>query len=268
MTNKEIAQKIFAILAIEGFKAYNIEYGNTYFLFSGEDDSIVHFRMKGVSKHWKFGMWINAENISEEINHEDDKPIVRFFAQYDTQIDKFKPSRSDLCVTYDNYDYKHMFDEAGLYSIVHMLRFMRRHFFLAYVGFCGEYAGYREGSFIWTYIKYESWEKWTRTKELWYKCIFVPWTKFKIALCKNDKVVHNIRLEDFEKENPGWSTSYKYGVEIEFAEGVSDEAMCKFLNRWFKKDKYGKFSTYEYMVELQPYTQVGREGCFNFDWED
>lgn len=268
MTNKEIAQKIFAILAIEGFKAYDIEYGNTYFLFSGEDDSIVHFRMKGVSKHWKFGMWINAENISEEINHEDDKLIVQFFAQYDTQIDKFKPSRSDLCVRYCNSDYKYMFNENGLWEIVHMLKFMRKHFFLAYNGFCGDDTGYMSGSFIWNYIRYEGWEKWTRAKELWCRCVFVPWTKFKIVLCKNNKVIESIKLEDFEKENPGWSTSYKYGVEIEFVESANDKDMCKFLNKWFKKDKYGKFDTYHHMVELQPYTQVGREGCFRFGWEE
>jgi hypothetical protein len=268
MTNKAIAQNIFNILEAKGFKAYNIQYGNTYFLFTGEDDSIVHFRMKGVSKHWKFGMWINAENISEKIDWEDDKPIVQFFAQYDTQIDKFKPSRSALCVEYDNSDYQDMLTPNGLWQIVQMLQFMRKHFFLAYNEFCGEHAGYTGSSFIRTYLKYEGREKWKTIKELWCKCLYLPWTKLKIALCKNDKVVHSIRLEDFEKEHPGWSTGYKYSVKIKFTEDASDEDMCKFVNKWFKKQSYGKFATYHYMVDVDVFAQVGREGYFTLEEEN
>lgn len=57
-------------------------------------------------KHWKFGLWINAEYMTEEYRAQyegtDEIPkVIQLFAQHDTWIDKFKPSRSDLLFTLD-----------------------------------------------------------------------------------------------------------------------------------------------------------------------
>ena len=66
--NKEIAELMFKNIKELGYKPYDIQYGNGYFLFEMGDDSVVHFRLKGLgplSKHWKFGMWIVAESLEE-----------------------------------------------------------------------------------------------------------------------------------------------------------------------------------------------------------
>jgi hypothetical protein len=101
VTNREIAEIIFNALADKGFKSYNVSYGDSYFIFQGEPDSVVHFRLKGVNKHWKFGMWLKAEELDKEEDPESkEEPtyIVRFFCQWDRNIDKFKPSASSLLV--------------------------------------------------------------------------------------------------------------------------------------------------------------------------
>ena len=78
---------------------------------------------------------------------------------------------------------------------------------------------------------------------------------------KPEQIIH---IEDFEKENSGWKTSYKYGVWVTFKEDATDTDMVLWLNRWFHKDKYGKFDMYDYQVELQHLKQVGRDSLFTF----
>lgn len=273
MTNKEIAQKIFSLIEKKGFIPYDIEYGNTYFIMTGDSDSIVHFRVKGVSKHWKFGMWLNAENIIENIDvskiHEiDDKNIVQFFAQYDTDIDKFKPSRSKLCVTYSTIGFNSKMKSENIWEIIDMLKFMKRHFFLAYSGLCGEHAGYISQSFVWNYIKHEGIEYLSNIKCKFLKSILCPYTKLKIAISKNNKIINKIIFEDFEKEHPNCTTDYKYGVQIEFKENVSEEEMLKFLNKWFKKERYGKLHYWDSVIFIQPFRQIGRDYAFFFDFEN
>ena len=85
--NRRIANSVFNELIRNNLIPTDIEFGNGYFIFEMGDDSVVHFHVKGC-KGWKFGMWINTGN-------EDN--IIQYFAQYEDNIDKFKPSRSSFC---------------------------------------------------------------------------------------------------------------------------------------------------------------------------
>lgn len=271
--NHEIAEFVFEAMRKFGFKPYNIEYGNTYFIFTGDDDSIVHFRVKGVWKHWKFGMWIRSDYLDEEhLKEEKEKnpaykqgnKVVRIFAQYDTCIDKFKPSASSLVVEYEAIEWKEIIERNWSYELKNMLRMMRRHPFMCYCEFCGEYAGYWSGSFIWTFIKHESYTIRQSIKKAIVLGLCYPYTKLKCFLAKRDRCIHDIKLYDFEKDNPGWSTDYRYGVEITFAAEATEEDEVAWLNRWFKKRKYGKYGCFDYAVEVQDFNKVGREEAYTY----
>ena len=82
-----------------------------------------------------------------------------------------------------------------------MLKFMCKHPLLAYNEFCGEYVGYYSGSFLWNFIKYESYDKRKKVKKALLTAYWLPWTKFKCWLAAKDPCIYELKLEDFEKEN-------------------------------------------------------------------
>ena len=73
------------------FTPIDIEYGDGYFIFGTGTNSVVHFHLEETPE-WKYGLWLS------EIDHDDpkaQKPVkIRFFAQFEAEIDKFKPSAS------------------------------------------------------------------------------------------------------------------------------------------------------------------------------
>lgn len=265
MKNREIAEIIFNVLANKGFKAYNVSYGDSYFIFQGEPDSVVHFRLKGVNKHWKFGMWLKAEELDKEEDSEaieEPVKIVRFFCQWDRNIDKFKPSASSLLVEIEKDDFE--YEMENCFDIVQMVKFIKRHKLIAYAGFCGQYAGYYSGNFLKEYISTEWYHKKQKIKKAWALFWSLPLTKLKIALSKKSKIVKSIELYDFEKNNPGWSTSYLYEVRVTFTKDASDDAITKWVFRWFPRRNYGKFDYYDYVISADYFHQEGVSGCFDF----
>lgn len=265
MTNKEISEIIFNTLKKEKFTPYNISYGDTYFIFTGNPNSVIHFQLKGVNKHWKFGMWINAENLienNEEGNEVKEEPVVRFFCQWDTNIDKFKPSASSLCETITNKEFDS--DIEDCWNIIQMVKFIKKHKLIAYCGFCGEYAGYYTGSFLGEFLSTEWHHKKQKIKKAWALFWSLPLTKLKIALSKKSKIVKSIELYDFEKNNPGWSTSYLYEVRVNFTMDASDDAITKWVFKWFPRRNYGKFGYYDYVISADYFHQEGVKGCFDF----
>ena len=46
--NKEIAEFMLSKIKEFGYEPYDIDYGDGYFVFGYGDDSVVHFRCKGV----------------------------------------------------------------------------------------------------------------------------------------------------------------------------------------------------------------------------
>lgn len=272
--NREIAKMLFGEMRKIGYVPYSIKYGDGYFVFERGKDSVIHFRLKGVWRHWKFGMWINSEFLEEQYREEEKNlpynqlyKVVQIFAQYDTQIDKFKPSASALCVSYNAYEWEKHIDGSYKYpwnQLESMLNMIKRHPFMCYAGHCGYCAGFYSGSFIWEFIRYEGLHTLEKTNEFIQTAFWVPWTKIKIYFAQKNKCIDNVVLYDFEKENPGWSTSYKYEVRITFKENVSDEEMCKWLDFWFRRDKYGKYTVYCSVIELGSFKQVGNDAPFSF----
>lgn len=269
--NRKIAEYMFDVIRKFGFEPYDIQYGNGYFIFDHGEDSVIHFRVKGVWKHWKFGMWVNSEYLEDKYREEESEyfyKVVQIFAQHDTLIDKFKPSRSSLCVSYDAWDWDKYVDGTYRYPFIKlesMLNMMKRHPLICYAGFCGEYAEYYAGSFLAEYIKLETKDKLRALEEKLAIAIWYPWTLFKCHFARKAKCIAELTIHNFEKENPGWSTSYKYSVEVKFAKDATTEDETTWLDKWFHKWKYGKYGYYDYVVELDNwFTKEGMDGHYTY----
>lgn len=273
--NREIAEYMFDVMRQFGFYPYDIQYGNGYFVFDHGEDSVIHFRIKGVWKHWKFGMWVNSEYLEEKyreeeknMKYEDYYKVVQIFAQHDTWLNKFKPLRSSLCVSYDARDWDRHTNGTYKYPFIKlsdMLNMMKRHPFICYAEFCGDNAGYYPASFLAEYIKYETRDKIAKLKEKLTIAIWYPWTLFKCFFARKAKCIADLTIHNFEKENPGWSTSYKYSVEVKFAKDSTEEDETAWLDRWFHRWKYGKYGYHKYVVELDSwFTKEGKEGHYTY----
>lgn len=268
LNNRELVDRLFKHISENSkFKPYNIEYGDTYFVFTGEPNSVIHFRMKGVNKHWKFGMWVHSEYIDDD--NFADESVIQFFAQWDRNIDKFKPSRSDICVTIKAKQFNTEPSEEWLYSdIIDTLIVMKRHPILCYNGICGnECVGYlKVRSFTFEFIKEEFYHfKQTFVKAI-KTAIFLPICKLKVWRAKQYDCVNFIEMFNFEKRNIGWSSDRDYEIACKFKHGADTEEMEK-VARIFKRYEWGKYAYYRCVVKLDYFTQVGKKGCFTFDFD-
>lgn len=281
MTNKEIVDLVFDKIQALGFKPYDITHPDGYFLFEGEKDSITHFRLKGKGmwKHWLFGLWVNAEYMTEEEltktqeKHDngvwgEDPKVIQFFAQHDTNIDKFKPSASALLFQLNNDSLNDYFNNKSKYVFVrleNMLKMMVKHPFMCYEDYCVGYLGfYYTSSFITNFIKTEWKHRSRKIEKFLKKSFWVPYTKIKTILCKRSKIIHNIEFDDFEKNNPDWNTNYLYQVQITFNESATEDQMLNWLNFWWKHYEYGKLKSFDYVIEVDSFRQIGHDKPFKF----
>lgn len=263
--NREIAEKMFSVMRKLGYKPYDIKYGNGYFIFDMGEDSVVHFKLKGVWKSWLFGMWIRSENLdkTEEITEENrnENLVVQLFCQNEDWIDKFKPSRSSLCREFDRDDYQR---DCMDYEIRTMLGMIKKHPILCYNDFCGDYAGYSDYFFLWHFIDSRCSWYYKIIKEKVVCGFWLTYTKLKLWFAKHDKVIKSVRIYDFEKENEGWSTDYRYRPLPTFVDDVTEEQILKWYDKWFHRDKYGKFGYYNYAIDVM---ESVNQDLYKFDKE-
>lgn len=257
MTNKEIAELMFSKMRKMGFTPYDIEYGNGYFLFEMGENSVVHFKIKEVWKNWKFGMWIdskeaeyykNEDEAGKYCSYEDEPNVIQIFCQHEHLLDKFKPSRSALCVNFKPTDFSHDWNEYPLRSMLKMIKY---HPIMCWNEFCGDHAGYYDDrSFLFPFIKHEAEYFFKKIVKKVKTAFWLNYTRAKLFLMKKfSKVLYDVELYDFEKENEGWSTDYLYKIKLTF-NNVDTNKICDFYDFWFKREKYGKFDTWDWVIEL------------------
>lgn len=256
MTNKEIAELMFEKMRSFGFTPYEISYGDGYFIFEMGENSVVYFKIKEVWKNWQFGMWIYSDELNnykedenDETPYEKEPNVVQIFCKHEHLLDKFKPSRSALCIELKPCDFKR---DWSWYMLGDMLKMIKYHPIICWNEFCGSHAGYYGyRSFLLPFIKYEL--GYYLPKEIVKKVKTVFWlnyTKAKLFLMKKfSKVLYDVELYDFEKENEGWSTDYLYKIKLTL-NNVDTDKICDFYDFWFKRTKYGKFGTWDYVIEL------------------
>ena len=124
---------------------YNIEFGNSYFVFDLGKNSICHFKIKEIPG-FIFAIWTKSCFNSEQFNCSDSDELI-IFSQFERYLDKFKPSRSGLQAFMGRYvdvrqenqetldldnikksDYREYWNN---WDALKMLKFMRKHHFVA-----------------------------------------------------------------------------------------------------------------------------------------
>lgn len=256
--NKEIAEMIFDKIKSFGFKPYKIEYGNGYFIFDRGEDSVIHFRIKGC-KHWKFGLWINSDYLLEENKQPEDTrwdqlyKVVQLFTQYDTCIDKFKPSASTHCVEYNTHEWDSTLSAPyNFHQVKSMIGHIKRHPFISYYGD----SGY-DKSYLWYFIKNETEYKIYNVKKYIKEQSDLRWNQFKVFFAKHNKHIDTLTIID--KNTKDWNVSPRYDIDCKFTKDATSEQECKFLDFWFRKDYYENLSLRIHKVDKDGYYCYTRE---------
>ena len=109
----------------------NIQYLDGYYIFGHGTNSVVHFHVDECPG-WKFGVWWNKQKGNN------DAFTGEFFAQFEENIDKFKPSRSEICGSIQvNLGIKSSMCYS--YEAGKQIRFIRDE---PYLAFCRDYNGW------------------------------------------------------------------------------------------------------------------------------
>lgn len=269
-TNHEIGEFMLHKIYEIGYKPYNIEWINE---LHGEN-SCVYFRLRGLGflgSHWKFGMWLNEEWQYEENRKAYEKKygaqkmwnIIQIFCQYDTMIDKFKPSCSPFCVKYTFYELKKIENEYYINpwsKLEDMLNMIEHHPLLSYsIDSYGYKREYYPESFLGEFIESEGKRKWIQIKKFFMSIVYIPYMKIKLWLARRDSIIKEVTFTKSEYNGAD------YQIKVIFIQAATDEQMVAWLDKWFKRDRYGEYDTYDCIVELENYFhQEGHEKGFTF----
>lgn len=124
---KQCAETYFEEMNQNGFTPTDIEYLDGYFIFGTGTNTIVHFHV-AECPGWLFGIWWNRPEEGEKI----EELKGELFAQFEENIDKFKPSASELV----NHIYVGPHGTSFEYSDLYFFTFIRDEPHLA---FCRDY---------------------------------------------------------------------------------------------------------------------------------
>lgn len=86
----------------------DIEYGDGYYIFGMGTNSVINFHIKE-TPGWLYGIWWSGieekKSTKKNPKYRKDEVSFKFFAQYESEIDKFKPSASAIMVEKERYIY-------------------------------------------------------------------------------------------------------------------------------------------------------------------
>lgn len=232
MTRREVSEMIFNYIKSIGFKPYNIQYSNGYFIFDKGEDGVIHFSIRGLFG-WKFAMWINTNK--DELVSEDGKteyPALQFFAQHKDNIDKFKPSRSCFL---EEYNLRAVDNPAPYqwYQIKNIVKMIKRHPFISYYYDRCEYPEFTGRSFVLEYFKSKFRVIFRSVKTLYQDWVPITWVKLKLLFCGKNKIVNTIKIIDGNTH--GCICYPRWDLDILFNKNSTNELECEYLNKWFNR---------------------------------
>ena len=119
------------------FTPCDVTFGNGYFIFEFGENSVVHFHIKELPG-WLFGIWWEPRTEEIKLKKKDcfkrqkvkGSCVGTIFAQWEDEIDKFKPSRSVFKESITYVDGKT--DEWFAYNVLDMLLFMLKEPHISY----------------------------------------------------------------------------------------------------------------------------------------
>ena len=128
---KECTDQIIAKFEKNGYHIENLIRSGGYFIFDFGGNSVNTFWLKEIPG-WRFGIWWTLDQESEHKNI-----TIEFFTQFERDVDKFKPSRSEFLNSgkfyldksgwkfkTQSYD---IFDDFYAWNIAPMLNFIKLH---------------------------------------------------------------------------------------------------------------------------------------------
>lgn len=203
------------------------DYSNGYFVFDYGPNTVVHFRLKE-TPGWLYGIWWGLQ-----IDAEDKVSIVgKFFAQYENEIDKFKPSASYYVCDMEVImaaDGSVCLDEGEVVSIIN---FIRDHPYRAWYGninFNDEVSGFK------AWCRYQKRQRWHRKKKRLQRHVYQDACRFAKMASRLLPYTNNITVEDYGEE--GISPRYFFQL---IATPDEEFEVNGFYDLWSKDDVLGK----------------------------
>lgn len=185
----ELTHQLFEHLKSQNYTIATEQYGDGYFIFDYGPNTVVHFRLKE-TPGWLYGVWwrvsINKEGIISIVGE--------FFAQYEEEIDKFKPSAS-----YYGCDMLSLVAADGSIcleegEVVSIIDFIHNHPYRAWNGhisFNDEISGIR------AWLNYQKRQKHLRKGKRLEKNLYKDLCKFAKIASKLLKYTNNVTVEDY-----------------------------------------------------------------------
>ena len=237
MTNKELIQSALNSIEKLGSHVVDINTGNTYFMFTGSDDSICHFHIKEIPgflfAFWTIDrydtlktqqknntiLWCDSLNI-------DTKSELIFFTQYERDLDKFKPSRSGFVMGIyrqsweeenDNGDIVNVEDWSNFYEIESILKFMKKHRIrsVEYAGCQTRYIWEDDRSSFNLFIKFIS--GWCYE----YKYRFKKWYKYKKAIRVSKRYMRKLKTFNYIIRDEGNCVSPRIDIAVRRKDNIT-----------------------------------------------
>ena len=140
LSNKKLMESAISKIEQEtGFHIIDKHFGDSYFVFKGDKNSICEFHIKEIPG-FRFALWNVNRFDSIQYLLKENKPLwsdnyhisskseLVFFTQYEKYIDKFKPSHSNFIegIYREKYD---DVEEWYMDSLIDMLNYMKKHRF-------------------------------------------------------------------------------------------------------------------------------------------
>ena len=246
-----LTNQLFEHLKSQKKKPYTItteEYGDGYFLFNFGPNTIVHFRLKE-TPGWLYGVWWGFRVDKEGVVN----IVGEFFAQYEEEIDKFKPSASHYVCdmkTLMAADGSVCLEEGEVISIINFICGHPYRAWYGHINFNDKVSGMR------AWFSYQKRQRWLRKEKRLNKCAYKDACKFAKVASRLLKYTNDIIVEDYGEE--GISPRYFFKLIVTPDEGFEKNG-CYEL--WDKDDAIGKL----YSQFRTHYDHYCKRGFYFFD---
>lgn len=240
--NLALSDFVLKSLRIHGYEPKDVRRGDTYFIFNGYPNSITHFKLSKVWPGWLFGLWVHGEAFLDPDwdkdlpEWRDHNPVVQLFCQHESNIDKFKPSASELCVEYNLHDFDSLLSGSymtqrfkqpyPMWSAARLANMVRQHPFLSYIGYVHHWP--LDGHPVLDTAKNIAHEAYVKRHDALERSF---WEHF--AYMKGASAMKEHEFSSFSVRNRGEHCWPPVSLQIWPRKGVSEEDLSAALDRVF-----------------------------------
>lgn len=243
----KLTNQLFEHLKSQNYTIATEDYGSGYFIFDYGPNTVIHFRLKE-TPGWLYGIW-----WSFKVNKEGIISIVgEFFAQYEEEIDKFKPSASyygcDM-LSLVAADRSICLDEGDIVSIINFICDHPYRAWNGHISFNDKVSGIR------AWLNYQKRQRHLRKEKRLEKNLYKDLCKFAKIASKLLKYTNNITVEDYGE---GIYPRYFFKLIATPDEGFKEKG-CYEL--WEKNDTIGQL----YSHLKTHYNKYHKQGFYLLD---